>query len=153
MSANTHGSIDAKTHALFHVFLTGHHGFLPNLEAHLGRLIVHKAAERRRKLTSSARLLGRPTHLAVGTAIIRTSLRLRRRRRAHHWDSRYMLRYRVVKRWRVRWGRSVGTSLHCSWGFNVGLMVQVIEMEMWLLPNYQSVYGECSVILQPLSIQ
>lgn len=116
MLANAHRSVDGINYTLFHILLTGHHGFLANLEAHLGRLIVHEAAESRRELTSTARLLGVSTHLAVGTPIIRTSLRLGRGRRAHHRDGRHMLWYRVVKRWRVCRGGSVGTSLHLGTG-------------------------------------
>ncbi len=58
-----------NTYTLFHILLTCHYGFLPDLEAHLGGLVVHKATERRSELTSSARLLGSPTHLAVGTSV------------------------------------------------------------------------------------
>ena len=66
--------VETETDALLHILLTGHYGFLSDLEAHLGRLIVHEAAERRRELASSAGLLGRPTHLPVRAPILRTSL-------------------------------------------------------------------------------
>ena len=143
MSVELHGSVNAPAHALLHVLLNG---FLPNLEAHLGRLIVHEAAERRCELTTSARLLGKPTHLAVGTTIIRTPLRLGRGRRAHHWDGRYMLWYGVVKRRRLRWGRSVGTSLHFGWGVNMSWTIQSIEKEMWLLASRRVEYEEMSLL-------
>ena len=116
-----------KTHALFHVLLTGHHGFLPNLEAHLGGLIVHEAAKCGRELASSTRLLGVPPDLTIGSPIIRTSLRLGRGRRAHHWDGRYMLRYRVVKWRRVRRGRSVRASLHIWWAIRLSLIRRIIK--------------------------
>lgn len=103
---------DLETYALFHILLTSHYGFLSDLEAHLGRLIVHEAAERGRELTSSAGLLSSPTHLTVGAPVVGASLRLGRGRGAHHWDGGYMLWYRMVKRRRVRWRRGVGTSLH-----------------------------------------
>ncbi len=43
-----------------------------------------------------------------------------------------MLWYRVMKRWRVRWGRGVGASLHFWRGIAVSLMVKAIKQEEWL---------------------
>ena len=71
---NSPGSWEIETDTLLHILLTGHHGLLSDLEAHLGGLIVHEAAERRRELTSSARLMCWPPHLSVRTPIVRASL-------------------------------------------------------------------------------
>ena len=70
MSESNHDFEGVEAYTLFHVLLASHHGFLSDLEAHLGCLIVHEAAKCRRELTSSARLLARATHLAIRTPII-----------------------------------------------------------------------------------
>lgn len=46
-----------------------------------------------------------------------------------------MLWNRVVKWWRVRWGGSVGPSLHFWWDVKVSLNVQLVEKEMLLLQS------------------
>ena len=86
-----------STHALFHVFLPSHHGFLSYLETHLRRLIVHEATECGGESTSGMLLgLGLSTHLS---AIWTVAVALRRWRGAHHWDGRDMLGDGVVERW------------------------------------------------------
>ena len=86
-----------STHALLHVFLPSHHGFLSYLETHLRRLIVHEAPERGREGASGILLgLGLSTHLP---AIWAVAVALGRWRGAHHRDGRDMLGDGVVERW------------------------------------------------------
>ena len=85
------------THALLHVFLSGHYGFLSYLETHLRRLIVHETPECGRKGASGILLgLGLSTHLP---AIWTVAVALRRWRGAHHWDGRDMLGDWVMEWW------------------------------------------------------
>ena len=87
----------ASTHALLHVFLPSHDGFLSYLEAHLRRLIVHEAPERGREGASGILLgLRLSTHLPT---IWTVAVALGRWRGAHHWDGRDMLGDGVVERW------------------------------------------------------
>lgn len=51
-------------YALLHILLPRHHGFLPNLEAHLGRLVVHESSEIWGELASLRLALLSPAHLA-----------------------------------------------------------------------------------------
>ena len=86
-----------STHALLHVFLPSHYGFLSHLETHLRRLIVHEAPERGREGASGILLgLRLSAHLsAIWTVVVA----LWRWRGAHHRDGRDMLGDRVVERW------------------------------------------------------
>lgn len=84
----------SSTHALLHVFLSSHYGFLSYLEAHLRRLIVHEAPERGRESASGILLgLRLSTHLP---AIWTVAVALWRRGGAHHRDGRDMLGDGVV---------------------------------------------------------
>ena len=96
------------TNILFHVLLTGSDGGLAHLEAHLGSRVVDEAAERR-----LAVVVGGVAILLLLGVLLLLLLCHGRRRRAQLWDSRDMLRNRMVEGRRLsRAHVGVGTALH-----------------------------------------
>jgi len=61
-----------NAYALLHVFLPSHHSLLPNLESHLGCLVVHEPSKIWRERAPSPLCLLRAPHLPSvrATAII-----------------------------------------------------------------------------------
>lgn len=97
-------------YALLHVFLPCHDCFLPDVEAHLGRLVVHEASEVWGE--GAPLLLLGAAHLAGVGAVAVVGAALGRRWGAHHWDGGDMLGDGVVERRGVRWRWVEGASLH-----------------------------------------